>query len=464
MGGRQGDHSNEIMESFNHAKAKAFGTLGLRRRDVFLFCFAFGALFAIGTAVLGEHNEISRSHDRVSAALLASQSAENIAALLLKAETAQRGFLITGSATYLQPYFAVVHEMPAALKDFDRAIQNIHLETEKGRAVVGLVAAKFDEMSGTIDLYRKFGADRAIEPVRTNLGKRLMDQFVVRNNEIKRECVYVLTRESDQLRDRNQMVLYITIIGFPAVLLTLVLTALRLRTLFRRKLELIAENQSSSEQYRLLAGHLDSVREEERGHLAREIHDVLGQALTVTKLQVAMARRHIMAADTDVTVAKLDGALTSLDTTIKMLRQVANELRPPLLDSVGLQAALEAYTREVQERTQLKIHFESSDDLPRLTATQNITAYRICQESLTNVVRHAHAEEVSVSLLLLGDAVTLTVKDNGIGLPDPAVESRRSFGLLGMQERAQLIDGELAISSGSGTTVTLQFPIDMSAK
>jgi signal transduction histidine kinase len=357
----------------------------------------------------------------------------------------------------------VVHEMPVALKDFDRAIQDVHLERQKGSVVVRLISAKLDEMSETLDLYRKLNADRATELVRTNVGKRLMDQFVLRNNEIKLECAHVLTRESDQLREGNQTVLYITIFGFPSVLLTLVLTALRIRTLFRRQLELLTENQNTSEQYRLLAGHLDSVREEERGHLAREIHDVLGQALTVAKLDVAMARRHMAIANSSLATAKLDDVSTSLDGTIKMLRQVANELRPPLLDAMGLNAALQAYTRELQERTQIKIHFESSADLPRLTAKQNITAYRICQESLTNVVRHARADEASVSLLLLGHAVTLTIKDNGIGLPEPILESRRSFGLLGMQERAELIDGELLISGGSGTTVTLQFPLTGSA-
>jgi signal transduction histidine kinase len=444
-------------------KVQRFERLGLRQRDVLLFCFAVAALLAVGVAVLREHSEISHSHARVSAAVVALQSAENISILLLRAETAQRGFLLTGSEAYLQPYFGVVHEMPAALNDFDRAIQNIHLEPEKRRAVLELGTAKLDELAETIDLYRKFNSDRATELVRTNVGKRLMDRFALRNNEIKQECAHVLTRESDQLRERNQTVLYIAIFGFPVVLLTLVLTAVRLRTLFRRQLELLAENEKTTDQYRLLAGHLDSVREEERGHLAREIHDVLGQALTVTKLQITMARRHIAVADTDLALAKLDDALTSLDGTIKMLRQVANELRPPLLDSMGLQAALRAYTRELQEKTQLKIHFESSAELPQLTAKQNITAYRICQESLTNVVRHAQANEASVSLLRLGDAITLTIKDNGIGLPDPGPESRTSFGLFGMYERAQLIDGELAISGGSGTTVILQFPLTGSA-
>jgi signal transduction histidine kinase len=444
-------------------KAQAFERLGLRQRDFFLFSFAVFALLAVGIAVLREHEEISRSHERVSAAVVALQSAENISILLLRAETAQRGFLLTGSEVYLQPYFCVVHEIPAALRDFDRAIQTIHIEREKGRMVQGLVTAKLDEMSETLDLYRRFNSDRATELVRTNMGKRLMDQFAVRNNEVKQECTHVLTHESDQLKARNQTVLYIAAFGFPPVLVTLVLTAFRLRKLFHRQLELLAENQSTSEQYRSLAGYLDSVREEERGHLARDIHDVLGQALTVTKLHITMARRHIAAGEAGLTTIKLDSALMSLDETIKMLRQVANELRPPLLDTVGLKAALQAYTRELEERTQLKIRFESSDEIPKLTATQNITAYRICQESLTNVVRHAHADEASVSLLLLGDAVALTIKDNGIGLPAPNPESRKSFGLLGMQERAQLIDGELLISGGSGTTVTLQFPLARSA-
>jgi signal transduction histidine kinase len=142
-----------------------------------------------------------------------------------------------------------------------------------------------------------------------------------------------------------------------------------------------------------------------------------------------------------------------------MSRQVATELRPPLLDSLGLQAALNAYIRELEEKTHLKIHLESPAELLHLTAKQSITAYRICQESLTNVVRHAKADEVSISLLRLGEVIMLSIKDNGQGFSDSSENSRKSFGLLGMQERAQLIEGELLISSENGTTVTLQFPI-----
>jgi len=440
-------------------RTQASERLGLRKRDFLFFGFAAAALLAVGFTIVREHRQISLSHKRVSAALIALQSAENVSALLLKAETAQRGFLLTGSEIYLQPYFSVVHEMPAALRDFDQAIQNIHMAPGKGHAVLVLVAAKLDEMSETIKLYRKFHPDRATELAHINVGKRLMDEFLIRNNEIRLECAHVLTRESDKLREGNESVLYIAILGFPAVLLTLVVTALRLRALFRRQLELLAENQRASEQYRLLAGHLDTVREEERSHLAREIHDVLGQALTVTKLHVTMARRQISVGNTAFAVTKLDNALSSLDDTIRMSRQVATELRPPLLDSLGLQAALSAYIRELEEKTHLKIHFESPAELPHLTAKQSITAYRICQESLTNVVRHAQAEEVSISLLRLGEAITLSIKDNGLGFSDSSEKSRKSFGLLGMQERAQLIEGELLISSGNGTTVTLQFPI-----
>ncbi len=442
--------------------AQTFERLGLRWQDFFLFCFAFGALVAIGVAVLREHNEISHSHARVSAAIIALQSSENVSLLLLRAETAQRGFLLTGSEAYLQPYRGAIHEMPTAIKDFERAVQEIHLDQGKGGAVPKLIASKLAEMAETIHRYRTGGPDRSTEVVRTNVGKRLMDQFVVKSNEVKIECTRVLTRESDQLRERNQTVLYITIIGFPTLLLTLVLTAIRLRTLFSQQMELAAQNRNTSEQYRLLAGHLDSVREHERAHLAREIHDVLGQALTVAKLEITMALRHIAprGADLGTAVVKLEAALMSLDSMIKMVRQVAGELRPPLLDTIGLHATLRAYARELEEKTHLRIRFDSSDQLPPLTSKQNITAYRICQESLTNVVRHARADEVNVSLLCFGDGITLTIKDNGIGLLDQALESRRSFGLLGMQERAQLIDGKLAIHGEDGTTVILQFPVN----
>jgi PAS domain S-box-containing protein len=222
-----------------------------------------------------------------------------------------------------------------------------------------------------------------------------------------------------------------------------------------------AELLASREQLRVLAAHLESVREEERTRIAREIHDELGQLLTGLKLDLAwLATRLPMTQD--YMREKIRTMSGLVDDTIKSVRRIATELRPGILDDLGLTAAIEWQTQEFQTRTGIRCEFVAERGNGIEDADKRTALFRILQETLTNVARHAHATEVVVSLQQDEDHYELCVKDNGRGITDAEMVGRKSLGLLGIQERARLLGGDVRIIGrpGTGTTITVRVPVE----
>jgi PAS domain S-box-containing protein len=223
--------------------------------------------------------------------------------------------------------------------------------------------------------------------------------------------------------------------------------------------------QDSLQRLKTLTSHLESVREEERTRVAREIHDDLGQALTGLKIQMASLRRQVeqqkQACSPEDLLEKIHAMNGQMEQTIKSVRRIATALRPAILDTLGLIPALEWQTREFQQRTNIKCRFFTNLDTLSLDPERTTAVFRIVQESLTNVFRHAKATRVKVQLVQQEDTLILTVQDNGVGIQATQPEAPPSFGLLGMRERAQLLDGDLQILSKpqKGTTIRLQLPI-----
>ena len=214
----------------------------------------------------------------------------------------------------------------------------------------------------------------------------------------------------------------------------------------------------SRQQLRDLSTHLDRIREEERRHLAREIHDELGQKLTALRFEVAMLEMGQGAAsDLPHTAASL---LKQIDETIEAVRTIATDLRPAVLD-LGLAAAIEWQVQEFHRRTGIACDLDIDDDDVSLDNERATAVFRIVQESLTNIVRHAHASNVLLTLHKAGNRLQVEVEDDGVGLASDALRKSRSFGLVGMRERALLLDGALEISSkpGQGTKLKVSIPL-----
>jgi PAS domain S-box-containing protein len=224
------------------------------------------------------------------------------------------------------------------------------------------------------------------------------------------------------------------------------------------------ELRASREQLRAFAAHLQSVREEERKLMTREIHDELGQALTGFKMDLVWIRNRILSEDWDsINKPILDKIRTMgvlLDNTANLMRKLCTELRPGVLDDLGLIPALEWQAREYQLRTGIECELKLNLGEFEVDPDRSTALFRIFQEILTNVARHARAKRVEVSLQKSGPNILLEVKDDGVGIKNSQIAGAKSLGLLGMRERAVILGGEVDIrgAPGKGTTVRVKVP------
>ena len=220
------------------------------------------------------------------------------------------------------------------------------------------------------------------------------------------------------------------------------------------------ELQQSKLLLRELASYQEHIKEEERKRIAREIHDDLGQSLLALRMDVSMLHARTSAMHPKLN-EKASDALNHIDTAIRSVRGIINDLRPPVLD-LGLQAAIEWQLEEFRQRSKIDCTMRVEDpdfhfDLDDKRAT---TLFRILQESLSNVTRHAQATQVQIELYRDGRRLYLQIQDNGIGMKDQ--KKTNSFGLVGMKERVSMLGGELKIDSApnQGTTLTISMPLD----
>lgn len=224
-----------------------------------------------------------------------------------------------------------------------------------------------------------------------------------------------------------------------------------------------AEKQlrESHEQLRALSVYLQRVREEERTRIAREVHDELGQALTICKLDLSIIAARLPKHMKPL-IEKAKALMGQMDATIQTVRRISTELRPGVLDHLGLVAALEWQANEFQNRTGIKCDVHASLADSALDPNLATTFFRIFQETLTNVIRHAGATHVAVYLKEDSGRIIMDVKDNGRGIEPEEITNTRSLGLLGMKERAALLGGEFRIGpvrAGKGTRVTVTLPV-----
>ncbi|MGZ5444426.1 MAG: HAMP domain-containing protein [Thermoanaerobaculia bacterium] len=221
---------------------------------------------------------------------------------------------------------------------------------------------------------------------------------------------------------------------------------------FNDMAERVAERDASLRQ---LSKRMLSIQEQERVRIAREVHDELGQALTAMKIDIQqLAKREPLLAE------PLGSISRAVDNTVDLVRRIATDLRPAILDDLGVTAALEQQLRRLRESTGMQTTLTVAVE-PELDMLTGVTLYRIAQEGLANVIRHAEATEVEVSLAVEDDTAVLEIGDNGKGMSREQIASSQSLGLLGMRERAELLGGSVAIDSrpGEGTRVRATLPL-----
>ena len=237
----------------------------------------------------------------------------------------------------------------------------------------------------------------------------------------------------------------------------------RLENQIAERREIERRLEASRESLRQLAMRQQNVLEEERSRISREIHDQLGQTLTGLKIDTTFLSRELV--DQPAARSRLASMLKLIDEMITLVRRIASELRPGILDDLGLTAAIEWQVQEFGARTKIDCQFQSNIDedqepLDRVVAT---ALFRVCQETLTNVARHAGATRVDVALNCDRDGrvLELTIRDDGTGIDESQITQSKSLGLAGMRERVQALNGRLEIrgAPGQGTTVSVVVPL-----
>jgi signal transduction histidine kinase len=225
----------------------------------------------------------------------------------------------------------------------------------------------------------------------------------------------------------------------------------QLATSFNDMATRVAERDAS---LRHLSKRMLSIQEQERVRIAREVHDELGQALTAMKIDIQQLAKR------EPSLAEPLGAISrAVDNTVELVRRIATDLRPAILDDLGVTAALEQQLRRLRENTGMQTTLTVAEE-PALDMLTGVTLYRIAQEGLANVIRHAEATEVEVSLAIENDAAVLEIRDNGRGMSREQITSAHSLGLLGMRERAELLGGSVVIESreDEGTCIRATLP------
>lgn len=239
----------------------------------------------------------------------------------------------------------------------------------------------------------------------------------------------------------------------------------RLQTRLEEQVELrsgqlrVSARQLRDSRQRLqeLTAFLQSVREDERTSIARELHDELGQALTALRIDIGWLRKHCGVLGSTV-VERADSAYALVEHTVDSLRRISEGLRPGMLDVLGLCAALEHLAGQFAERSGIACKFAADRDEYALPENGAITAFRVVQEALTNVARHAGASRVRIGLGCAGGRLRISVRDDGSGFDTEL--PRQGFGLLGMRERVLMLGGEITIDGNNGTQVVVSLPMN----
>jgi len=437
----------------------------------------FVSLAILVFAELG-YLRLEAAQRRMAATLETQTLVYGILAAVGDAETAQRGYLLTGRDEYLQPYQEAIPTIEARYKKL-RELVMLHGNPElldRTSRLNSLVGRKLAEIDATVALYRAEGMGAAIDLVGTDLGKRTMDAIRAEAVALTRELREQLGRGLDQWqRDVAFARIGMQLMTAFTVALLLVVLVLARRDVKRReerarealeqqkRLESIVADRTA--ELAELSNHLQTVSDEERAKLARDIHDELGAILISAKMDAAWVHDRLKDRAPD-DADRLARAMATLDDGVNAKRRIVEELRPTLLDNLGLGAAIEWQANEACARAGLasEVHVPKEDEpLPPAAA---ITLFRIAQEALTNVIRHAEAKRVTIDLARSREEITLRIADDGVGIAEAESRSRLSHGISGMRHRARALGGTFAVGGqpGAGTVVEVTVPLHPTAE
>ncbi|HEV7632567.1 MAG TPA: CHASE3 domain-containing protein [Steroidobacteraceae bacterium] len=398
-----------------------------------------------------------------------------------EAESAQRGFLLTEKSRYLTTYDPAIRRLTSILDRLNETYargMNDNDATgsakafDESRRLRLLVGIKIGEMNSTLRLYGESGRYAAIALIDTDMGNKTSTEvrdvvYRLRDIETRTLNERLAIWQKDVLNGRL-LIGTGTLLNIVLVLAAGILLARDLRYRERFSADLASRNEELDRQVQertrslsALSSHLQEVSETEKAALARELHDELGGLLIATKMDIVWLRRKLDNGDPALT-ERWERVLRSLEEGVDFKRRVIENLRPTLLDNLGLVPALRWLSDETCRRAGLGCNDSYPDDLADLSPEVNIALFRVAQECLTNILKHARASEVTLDLVADASAVHLTIRDNGVGIAPERIGVSQSHGLASMNHRVTALGGKLSIGRaavGRGTVIEVSLPL-----
>jgi signal transduction histidine kinase len=392
--------------------------------------------------------------------------------LVLDAERSQRGFLLTQNPRYLRGFDPAVRALDPMLDRIVTDLRSSGYEEDANRAqnLRTITGMKVNEMQSSLRLYGEAGHAAALQLIETDIGQSAMKQL---RDELRilwdSETDRLLAAHESSERDLQTSRVLLAAASFLSLVLVVLVGVLlgrdmqrrdaEARTLGARNRELDRTVQQRTAMLFHLSSSLQKVAEREKAALARELHDELGGLLVASKIDISWLRKHV---DDGSEAAKLrwERVLSSLDEGLSLKRRVIESLRPTLLDNVGLVAALRWLTDETLRRQGIACEEQYPETLPELSPDARIALFRVIQECLMNIVKHAKAKSVLIRITVDDDQFNVMVRDDGVGIDESRIETPKSHGLLGMRHRIESLDGTVAVRSlGAGVGTECRFSL-----
>jgi len=431
------------------------------------------ALAFIGVNEVG-YRTISAITVERDKAVHARMAVEQLRAAIVAAESAQRGLLLTQRPAYRQGFAVSLSDVAVSITEVRSVAVRRPQEAPAAEALVELVRRKVSELEETVKQLDGGNSEGALELLLSDIGREQMA-------EIDRSVAALTLAQSSELQRsaefRDQVLMYsrISILALVLSCLAAMLTTMRvlrhrdaerqghLNTLSAERDKLEDTVTSRTAELSDLTRHLQTVREDERSHLARELHDELGGLLTAAKLDLARMRSRLVQAGPEV-AERVKHLHATLDAGIALKRRIIEDLRPSSLDNLGLGQALRILCQEWTAASGVPVQVKLDDLSPG--AERSLVIYRLVQEALTNIAKYAHAQQVSVTLTTEADGTAaqpqtvVEVRDNGRGMA--SAQRGQGHGLAGMRFRVSSIGGQLTVESapGKGTCIRARLPKD----
>jgi signal transduction histidine kinase len=413
---------------------------------------------------------LQEASERLQKSAAREQVIDQLQNSLARSVGSLRSFLLTGDQRYLAGYERTVADVVPRLERLREAYDGSDSSLADVRALHVLIGKRLADLATTAAIQKTQGTSAAIALVKTSVGSDtgdaigdLLDQLRERESMEHSQATehWARTLSFSRWTTIAGTIFNMLLVGIAA---RLVYADMRRRTLQTaelrdQKLTLEREAEERTRELAELSTHLQSLAEREKAALARELHDELGGLLVGARMDISWAEKHLAHDDPDIRL-RLQRVQKNLSAGVDLKRRIIEELRPTLLDNVGLFAALRWQLKETCRNAGLKCVESYPDEEPKFNSEAAIALFRIAQEAFTNILKHSGAKSMDITLTADGDTIVMQISDDGKGIPEDLLSAAGSHGLASVRHRVRALGGRLSVRSSSsvGTALLVQIP------